>query len=303
MKIFLRRPQKFTIWLGGLTAAWLLPLSLSADEVVLRTGAKVQGLALHETGRAWVVLTAAGIQVFAKEEIQLIAKKSLPRDSELSSWVGRTALTAASLKRDLRKAMAAQAGAGVELEVDGTIDGKAILPEDLDYARGRLGYFFQNQTTGQFKLVDSTSSSRPDAKEGGKPAEYRLAIEARANWEKDLTFYGQKIGSRFRCRLECRLERRTGERLAGERLAGERLAGERLASESLADNNWVVVEKVPVVEDEVAVRADINNTEMSRQTYKLAVEKLIGQLAELKVFGGAPAGKTVSKENSSSLKK
>jgi hypothetical protein len=246
------------------------------SEPARAAGREASERALEEPSHLDALLAAAP----AKPEERPAAPPALPAPEGASG--GATAEPRSP--RPARAANAAPSERLFTLELTGAIGGEALDPGD-PRTWARLGYFLQQEAGRRHFLANDRGDIPlivmlgPDGKPvASGPAEqppagdassagYRLVLNARAYSPGAITFYGEKLASRYLCRIACRIEKRKG--------AGFEKLDELAVEESLAP----------------ATGAEGSEAQYLRLAYDAGLEKLVERLKAHTLFQAPPPPK------------
>lgn len=169
------------------------------------------------------------------------------------------------------------------LQLSGSIGGQPIDSNDQQ-TWARLSYFLSDEAPAKFYLVypdgsiphsvptgpgakvnprKNAVSDSPPAGDSSRP-DYRLVVESTVTSGNPVTFYGKILGSKFNCRMTCRVEKRNGA-------------------------DFALVEQAAVEEKSTPARGrgpDVDPVTYVRQMHDATLEKLVKKLQGLAVFRG-----------------
>jgi hypothetical protein len=263
--------------------------------ITLNSGEAVRASVAKEVGEVYILRTPDGLRVVPKSAVAKIETASgdpplvsptVPLSKTAPAPEGKKAASKTTEKVAVREtepksppppptssvreiadprieeARAAGKGPTVEIDISGSVDGKALLPDD-GLIHSKVSFFLTEESKPAFEILSPAEKVRPKpaskAAKATPRAEYVAQVTAETQFT-DQTFYGQPTVKLIHTLIRFNLVRADG----------------------------TVIVQANEVDDEVG--DPDHREEGCRASFVKSVEALLARLKELKTFGGSPGG-------------
>lgn len=231
-----------------------------AGRVKLKSGQYVYGVVVNETSKHCVLLMGSGLRTFAMNNVEKVEPRALApaglRDrvvdvEEVDRESGRLGGDSSSGAGD-EGGLVDSSSPTVELVVQGAI-GSRKLDSNHERTRTRMAYFLVHDAKPPMLLL----SADEDGESSAVRADYRITLNIQASYCGQLTFFGLRLGAKFRGSVKCKVEK-------------------------LAGNHGKVMESLSTVEDVTSTNPD--RQALAEQVAEMAAAKLVERLKGLRTF-------------------